>query len=886
MVVQVEGAEGTKDSSKNRGRVAAKLGKPGLEVTVTDCSTSGLLVARFAYAGKTVTFSKRKDVEVSEKKTDKLKNVELPAEIVSETRETALVDEISPASGDKMVENKCKKLEQEAAAETEREAKQNKPTETTKVQVEKFSSLPSLVLLEEVQITGTVTYVSPQGGVWFSPLWAQEKLFQLTEKMDSLKDELMPRVTEVQEGELCLARSEDGCLYRARVIGINRPENSAKKSTICVQFFDFGNLEEVDVVLEYPASLGLDLAPAAAEVVLARSVSRSQDMQDVLEKCLMGEEERYLELQLEKDKETGMKVATFYENGKEIQFDKTIEVSSVFDKRDRSVEESDDVVVESEDFIKNVPEVKTAEDRVAQSAKPVGMEETFALVKTPPMNSDVVTVVVVLVESVSKVWVTRKEEESKVNKLMSALEKMVPRLVPASKVTVGCVYGSKFSEDGEMYRVVVEQLEAREVVVRFIDYGNSETKQVEELLQLPGKMARYPAAAVMVELEENKEVEDSQDNRDKVEMKLDGDVEMIFTQDRLTEVKVAGKTINFGFKTKVKQIVKGIEEKMDAMKVGKTTENKNVTKVMDSKADIPKETEVNRKELSPTSSDGGELTNLHDVLDRNTKPRNSSEVRKPKLLTRNTPARPRTGSSSVGESSVSRPRHGDRSTYVPPALRKPSSTTRAAVVAQVQEQPDSSKEIVDQDTKNKNPLPAALEVLKSMLEKELPVSQTLLDRQKGDGEEKVDTVTLQPRSTSKVDDWLARNEASLRLEKLEDPVMESTPVSSSSPRFVSAGKTEEREVPGSKEEYREERTGQETQHSLDVVTAQDDLTKLLARAPHSPSSLITTRESSEILQSLIGVLPPSSLQPVLSIVLDNFKELATNRFVKLYIGEL
>lgn len=59
--VQVVGVEGIKDSSKNRDRVEAKLGKSGLEVVVTDCSTSGLLLAHFSYAGKSVSFSKRKD---------------------------------------------------------------------------------------------------------------------------------------------------------------------------------------------------------------------------------------------------------------------------------------------------------------------------------------------------------------------------------------------------------------------------------------------------------------------------------------------------------------------------------------------------------------------------------------------------------------------------------------------------------------------------------------------------------------------------------------------------------------------------------------------------------------------------------------------------------
>ena len=61
-----------------------------------------------------------------------------------------------------------------------------------------------------------------------------------------------------------MLRSEDGCLYRARVVKVlaEVPEETT------VQFIDFGNSEAVEVVYQYPAFLGLELAPAAAEVVL------------------------------------------------------------------------------------------------------------------------------------------------------------------------------------------------------------------------------------------------------------------------------------------------------------------------------------------------------------------------------------------------------------------------------------------------------------------------------------------------------------------------------------------------------------------------------------------------------------------------------------------
>jgi len=87
-----------------------------------------------------------------------------------------------------------------------------------------------------------------------------------------------------------------------------------------------------------------------------------------------------------------------------------------------------------------------------------------------------------------------------------------------SNVTIGCVYGARFSEDGLMYRAVVEDVEESKVWVRYMDYGNRELIDVREMVNLPEKMARRPAAAVMVEIEENRKVEDSQSNRDRVEM--------------------------------------------------------------------------------------------------------------------------------------------------------------------------------------------------------------------------------------------------------------------------------------------------------------------------------------------------------------------------------
>ena len=157
-------------------------------------------------------------------------------------------------------------------------------------------------------------------------------------------------------------------------------------------------------------------------------------------------------------------------------------------------------------------------------------------------------VVLVLVESVSRVWVQRKEDEKKVGQMTADLASMTAGLVPVRRPTTGGVYGSKFSEDNVMYRVVVLSKEADgSVIVRYIDFGNAERKETSELVHLPDQMARFPVAAHRVTLEENKAVKDSQANRDDVEKTLEGDLELVFEQGKCVAVKSEGTTLEFSF---------------------------------------------------------------------------------------------------------------------------------------------------------------------------------------------------------------------------------------------------------------------------------------------------------------------------------------------------
>ena len=136
---------------------------------MTDCSTPGLLIASFSYNGKNIAFSKKKDGDGG---TEKQKGDGIPcfAELGSPEVQPELVKNPGPevcaikpevfANNPEVCANKPEVVEKELEAPPP-----SRPP--------MFSSLPTLALLESVRVSGTVTFVSPQGGIWFSPQWTR-----------------------------------------------------------------------------------------------------------------------------------------------------------------------------------------------------------------------------------------------------------------------------------------------------------------------------------------------------------------------------------------------------------------------------------------------------------------------------------------------------------------------------------------------------------------------------------------------------------------------------------------------------------------------------------------------------------------------------------------
>ena len=230
------------------------------------------LVGSFEVGGKRIKFSKNKEPGTSEdpkveakpeKKETVEKNVEKKIEPVvkrsvnvdeavksmkERPREKVVADvkKSSPASNEVVNEVEVKGNERvvvndEAPVQEVSVTAVKVPVSSGKLVV--FSQLPNLKLLEGVEISGTVVYVSPLGGVWFCPQWIQVSLDTMTVKVDALDTEgkLQKLLTaNLKEGLLCIAKSvQDGELYRARVVTVEKK--------VTVSYIDFGNMEVVSV---------------------------------------------------------------------------------------------------------------------------------------------------------------------------------------------------------------------------------------------------------------------------------------------------------------------------------------------------------------------------------------------------------------------------------------------------------------------------------------------------------------------------------------------------------------------------------------------------------------------------------------------------------------
>ena len=424
--VDLDGMEGVQNDEKNRKRIETKLmgpdglGVDGLQVKLTRLE-DGTIRARFAVNNKKVKLNKDKDSkEAATSGTPHEKTKDKPSELPPQELESK------------------SEVTQEEAPVTDI-VKPVKAATSDGQHPTMCSQLASLKLLDKVQTLGAVVHVSAIGTVWFTPDWILTSLEILNGKIDHIQQSQGLRQMTSEDvciGLLCIARHSDGYLYRARVV------DQMKNSVCSVKFIDYGDNENVPLTSLFYFPAGLEMtAPGAAEIVLANPPPSSSDIETILKDTLLNEES--LVLVMEED-QSGVRVGKFLKDGHEITWDGLTDARTSCNK-DRSHQvAADDVVIESEEA-KSAPKAEELEPKVAPSkdektsqakdslkpepaallSKDTAEKKEVPLIKqVPPVPftpNEPTRVFVVSVESVTKVWVVRVDDEAKLDKMMDVL---------------------------------------------------------------------------------------------------------------------------------------------------------------------------------------------------------------------------------------------------------------------------------------------------------------------------------------------------------------------------------------------------------------------------------------------------------------------------------
>jgi hypothetical protein len=325
------------------------------------------------------------------------------------------------------------------------------PTLTLQELADSVASLPLATLLPG-EVVG-VTGAPPRLAVLFTPALLLSGLDQVEARLAALAPVDLPLLpaAHIVPGAPCLAvYAEDGQLYRGRVAVVDG-------DSVTIHYEDYGNSETKSPgeVLELPAGLGSP-GPATVEVPLAR--------QEVEARLLEGE----MELKLE-EAAGGGRVARLYRGGLEL----LVKLEAVLE----------------------------ADEEPADCPEPA------------VLRGERLGVTLAAVDSVRKVWVTLTSAQPAVDRVQDLLASAAD-LRSLGPAVLGQFAVTRYSEDGELYRVRLEALQDGAATARFIDFGNKEEKDDKELFALPASVQGIAAGAFAVEVDT--EYEETEGNRGKM----------------------------------------------------------------------------------------------------------------------------------------------------------------------------------------------------------------------------------------------------------------------------------------------------------------------------------------------------------------------------------
>ena len=342
-----------------------------------------------------------------------------------------------------------------------------------------FQESHSKLIEDEIEVQ--LTYVEDVRNIWVSKVEDIAKVDQVVEKLSASPN--LVNLPSVALGQLAMAKSEeDGSLGRVKV-------ERVKGVGFGVRYIDYGNVEE---------KLGGELYALPEEVekipflaFLVEVVTEMQNTEVEVQKLYDALDGKNLSLC-----RVDGKVASFFVDGVLVHPERGEAGGHsprkvTYPTEQAKVEESLPPKGSGDRDIGR----KQVTFHVAEEGDANKESRGACDVKSQDEESQGISVTITHVENDNKVWVTSQQEE--LDLLMEELASLV--LEPAYHVNMEDTVAIIFSEDGVLYR---GRLIDDKGTVLFIDYGNTEVKQVEDMFKLPDHLqeANTPAFATAVQV--------------------------------------------------------------------------------------------------------------------------------------------------------------------------------------------------------------------------------------------------------------------------------------------------------------------------------------------------------------------------------------------------
>jgi len=345
-------------------------------------------------------------------------------------------------------------------------------------EIELKESHPKLI---EDEIEVQLTYVEDVRNIWVSKVEDIAKVDQIVEKLSASPN--LVKLPSVALGQLAMAKSEeDGSLGRVKV-------ETIQEKGFGVRYIDYGNVEEKLCGELYVLPGEVDKIPSLAFLVeVVTEMPNTEVEVQTLYDALDG---KNLSL-----RRVDGKVASFFVDGVLVHPERGNAGGHSPRKVTYPAEQAK---------VEEILPLKGSGDRdigrkqtrfhVAEEGDANKESRGACDVKSQDEESQGISVTITHVENDNKVWVTSQQEE--LDLLMEELASLV--LEPAYHVNMEDTVAIIFSEDGVLYR---GRLIDDKGTVLFIDYGNTEVKQVEDMFKLPDHLqeANTPAFATAVQV--------------------------------------------------------------------------------------------------------------------------------------------------------------------------------------------------------------------------------------------------------------------------------------------------------------------------------------------------------------------------------------------------